>query len=263
MKLDAVDPLLVGDRVAIRPIMAGDVVVFHAAEHTAAPLGMSRLAGRTLSLERYAESLNASVLVGMTVVSRVDGAPIGYGLCYDADFVSDRAKFAVMTLPEFRSSPLSMDGVELFLRYTFEHFPFRALYADVFDPNLAQFASAERAGLLERQGTFPEYQFWRGQYVAMHTFRISRERFEQYLLSRPAANAVEREAPGTFEEFASALQDEFALDELPGPDDTAGDLGLDSLAHAELAMWCSELFDAEVGDVGGLALGKLFETLRG
>jgi RimJ/RimL family protein N-acetyltransferase len=261
VNLDDVDPSLLGDRVAIRPISPSDVVTFHAVEHTAAPLDTSRLGGRTLSLERYAESLQASVLAGMTIVDRSTGDLIGYGLCYDPDFVSDRAKFAVMTVPSYRRSTRSINGVELFLRYVFENFPFRALYADVFEQNLAQFEFAERAGLLERQGTYPDYQFWKGRYVTMHTFRVTRAALNSYLDARPAA-VEHRPQPATFEEFAEVLRSEFGLRAAPRRGDVAEEIGFDSLAHTELALLCEELFDQPLDTVVGVSIGELFDMLR-
>lgn len=258
--LDGVDPTLLGDRVALRPILPPDVMVFHSAEHTASPLGLSRLAGRTLSIESYAESLSTSVLVAMSVVESETLDLIGYGLCYEADFVSDRAKFAVMTLPRFRGSVLSMNGVELFLRYLFAHFPFRSLYADVFEPNLGQFASAEAAGLLERQGTFPDYQFWQGRYVSMNCFRVSREGLERYLLERPSAQGTARHIPETFSDFAQLVAAEFGCD-APAEATLVINAGFDSLAVTELALWCEELAQRPLDVADQVSFGELFAAM--
>lgn len=232
------DPLLVGRRLVLRPILPPDIPRFYMVEHTSFPLALSRLAGRTLSIESCAESLQASVLVGMSFVPRGEEASIGYALCYDADFVSGRAKFAVMLDPAVRGEGLAAEALALFLRYLFVFFPFRCLFADVFDPNLEQFQSAEESGWLDRQGHFPEYQFWQGGYVGMTSFRVDRQGFLANCVSilEGTAHHEVTDLPS----FRVVLEEETGISSSADPSKRLGDIGIDSIQIAELHLFLEE-----------------------
>jgi hypothetical protein len=73
-------------------------------------------------------------------------------------------------------SGLMVEAVVLGLHYAFETWPWRKLYLEVAEPNLARFRSGVDR-FFAREGTLTEHVFLDGRYWDVHVLAITRERW--------------------------------------------------------------------------------------
>jgi RimJ/RimL family protein N-acetyltransferase len=96
------------------------------------------------------------------------GATLQDGYCY----------LGVMIDSKFQGGAL--EGVALFIRYLFDHWPFRKIYLETVEYDLQQFQSAVSSGLFREEGRLRAHQYFRDQYWDVHLLAAYREDLHKF-----------------------------------------------------------------------------------
>jgi acyl carrier protein/RimJ/RimL family protein N-acetyltransferase len=261
----------IGRRVYLRPVTPADQDLILRAELTPPQDVLYRHRGATPSPAVFHDSLWHGVLAQYIVAALSDSQPLGVVASYDANFRDGHVHLAGILFPPFRNLGWPNEGFELLLKHLFHAFPFRKVYIDALEPNARQFASGF-PGLLREEARFRADAYVAGRYVDRLVFAIFREDFELGINSRNRGLAIADElADDAFVSevgFLGLLEMHFGLSDVDVSSDLVGDLGMDSLAMAELADLVEESVGraiadealAEVKSVGDLLL--LIRSLR-
>jgi RimJ/RimL family protein N-acetyltransferase len=163
-----------GDRVNLRVVGFGDYDAIRTAELEGEGSITFRHRGATPSPEQFTASLWSGVLNQYMVESREDGRSVGFVACYNPDFRNDYAYIGGMIFPAFRRSGWALEGFTLFIDSLFYSFPFRKLYGEVLEPNLANFKQG-LGGVATEEGRLLDHEYLGGGYVDKVTLAIYRD----------------------------------------------------------------------------------------
>jgi hypothetical protein len=102
---------------------------------------------------------------------------LGIVVGYDADFRNGHAKVGAARFTDGTAHSLQfVRGAFLFFEYLFRGFPFRKLYLEVPEYNLAQFASGLDS-LFELEGSLRAHTWFDDRYWDLHFLALSRDRW--------------------------------------------------------------------------------------
>ncbi len=181
----------VGRYTSIRPLIAEDAVWLYAA--AAAEEIPWQWQGEPVSGDGFSRSQWQSAFQQAIVESREDSAPIGHLVLYGADFHNQRAYLSVGYRSECRGRAWPLEGLAMFVDWSFDRYPFRKLYLEAFEQRLDQFSSALSRGPFVREAVLQEYRYFRGAWSDVHVLSLSRLDWEMSPLSRLARRQLEYE----------------------------------------------------------------------
>jgi RimJ/RimL family protein N-acetyltransferase len=176
--------VLVGSRVALRPVTQGDYELIRMAETTGSDSLIYRHRGVTPSPEEFAASLWRGVLTQWVIAEKASGAPVGVATSYGADFRSGHVYVAGIVFPPFRGHGWPLEGFQLLIDDLFATFGFRKLYGDLYSSNLQQFSSIVH-GLGIEEGRLRAHELIAGTYEDRVTVAIYRDDWERHRAERP------------------------------------------------------------------------------
>jgi RimJ/RimL family protein N-acetyltransferase len=149
-----------------------------------------RFRGAVPPYEVFERALHHNVLSQFVVAPRQrPEALAGHVLAYDASLQDGTAYLGAVLVPEATGA---LEGVLLFIRYLFAHWPLRKLYLRSPSYVVAAFASAIETGLLQVEGRLRDHLYYRGRTWDELTLALYRETVDRWL----AEHAAALDAPG-------------------------------------------------------------------
>lgn len=172
-------PTLTGRRVYLREVTPADYDHIREAESSQGLRTLYRTRGVSISPHDFARSLWSGVLVQFLVCANVSGSRLGVVCAYSPDHRNGHAKLAAVLFPGYEGRGWAIEGIELFISYMFRVFPLRKLYAEIFEPNLAQLPSLERFGFWV-EGRLKEHEYHDGRYRDQLIYSLRKEDWLEY-----------------------------------------------------------------------------------
>jgi RimJ/RimL family protein N-acetyltransferase len=247
--------------VGLRPVVAGDYGWMFALEMDPETLPFYRHRARTPTFDDYVRSISSGVLAQFVIFRLDDSQPVGLVAAYGADLRNGHARIAAILGPAFRKAGWPLEGIRLFVRYLFDEFPLRKLYADVLDP-IAASTGLARGDLGVLEARYVEHEYVDGEWIDLLTFAVFREQFQS---DETRPHVIERAilASRSAEEFAEVIIGAIfpgqAGSKSLGPDCCLGvDLGFDSLGLLEVY----EVLNRAAGGYLGKQVVSAETTLR-
>lgn len=184
-------PPLSNGQVRLRPLGADDLDWVREAE-TGEYLALRwRLRGAHPNPRDYADQLWTGTLA-LFAVERSGGEPIGILSAYQADHRNGHCRVAAAQLQQDTSMDTSfLAGLALFLDYLFTGWPFRKLYFETPEYNLAQFASAVDRGLMRQEARLEDFVFLADRYWDVLFLSTTRDAWSAFRRS-PAGRYLAR-----------------------------------------------------------------------
>lgn len=138
-----------------------------------------RMHGAIPPFEAFERSLYGNILVQFAIVlTRNPKALVGHIVGYDGNLQDGTCYLGVIRDP--RAGAGALEGVAIFVRYLFAHFPLRKIYIQAPEFNVRQFASAISAGVLVEEGRLKQHQYFNGKYWDVLVLALYRERLQGY-----------------------------------------------------------------------------------
>jgi RimJ/RimL family protein N-acetyltransferase len=201
--VDPVDPVEVplqrtqGRWISLRPVRPADYDFIRSAE-LSDDLGLRwRHRGATPSPEAFAHTLWAGVLTQYLVVANADNRVLGLVCAYNADLRAGTCFIGFARFDRQDHSPGLVEGVLLLTDHLFSHWPFRKLYGECLEFNLAEFG-AKLGTLLVEAGRLREHVFAGGRHWDLCYLALYRSTWldhREWLLPRPPAVTVDADGP--------------------------------------------------------------------
>ena len=164
---EVLSELLVGRWVRLRNLVPADQGwLFPLALESEAALRWRHQPG-SVDHQRFWSSLWEGVLCQLVVVHRSSETPIGLAVAYQPDLVSGHAYLATLLDPVAHLQGVPIEGFVLFVRYLFQVYGLRKLYAEVAEFNLPQYASVLESKF-ELEGTLKGHVRRAGDLYDMH-----------------------------------------------------------------------------------------------
>ncbi|MPZ23764.1 MAG: GNAT family N-acetyltransferase [Dehalococcoidia bacterium] len=107
------------------------------------------------------------------------GDPIGFIQFYNASPVDGFCYFMEYIAPPFQATLAAGEMPIIATEYLFDSFPFRKLYAEVYDHNPRSFRQLKRAGFIE-QGYTPDHVYYKGVYWGITRLALTREGWDRF-----------------------------------------------------------------------------------
>lgn len=140
-------------------------------------LNRFRLRGTTPSPEMLGQILWDRVLCQFSVLS---GSVLeGVVTAFEPDMRNRHVHVAVITRPEAPPGA-GAEGLALLIDHLFAQFDLRKVYAEVLEPNAAQFTSA-LGRVVSIEGRLVDHEYMEGRYHDMLVLAISRERWHDHV----------------------------------------------------------------------------------
>ena len=134
-----------------------------------------RFRGSIPNPEQFREALDSpNVFSKFAVVNNSDlDTPTGLVMAYNQ---SPKDGFCYIAASMARGQGVgAIEGFALFARYVFRYWPFRKLYVEAPEPNVAQYASIVKLGLFKEEGRFRDHYYYDHNYWDFITFALYRE----------------------------------------------------------------------------------------
>jgi RimJ/RimL family protein N-acetyltransferase len=133
-----------------------------------------RFQGGLPSLEVFKDSLLSGVFSQFSIVVKSEpDRPRGYCFAYDISVSAGRAYVAVLVDRAFGAG--AIEAIAIYIRYVFDHWPFRKIYMESPEYNFLQYRSAVRLGLLREERRLKDHRYLLGRYWDEITLSIDRE----------------------------------------------------------------------------------------
>jgi RimJ/RimL family protein N-acetyltransferase len=143
-----------------------------------------RFRGVIPSAAAFEQSIYAGVLTQFAIVPKDRPNQFaGLVVAYNASPQDAYCYLGAVTDPKFGSG--TIEGVALFLRYLFRHWPFRKVYLEVAQYNVTQYESATRLGVMKEEARLKDHIYFDNQYWDQMLFAIYRESAEEYTTRLP------------------------------------------------------------------------------
>lgn len=140
--------------------------------------------GEPVSSDGFARSVWQGAFQQGVVQSRDDGSLLGHLALYGADMHNQRCYVAVGYPEEYQRRGWPLEGLAMFLDWSFERFPFRKLYFEVFEQRMHQFSSVTSRGPIREEAVLEDYNFFRGKWSNVHVLSLRRDDWESSPLRR-------------------------------------------------------------------------------
>lgn len=168
---------LTGRFVSLRAPAPPDYPVLYDMTHSNENLLQFRAGATVTRPEAFADALWQGVLTQLVITS-VDGTEVvGLASVYGADLRSGTAFFSLIVDRRARGRGWAGESLQIFLRYVFDHWPLRRLYAEVTDVTLAQFRQVVERELFTHEATLTDHVLSGGEYRSVHYLVCTPESF--------------------------------------------------------------------------------------
>ncbi|HWJ60420.1 MAG TPA: hypothetical protein VNS19_00495, partial [Acidimicrobiales bacterium] len=151
------DVPMASQRVYLRPIEEGDYRAIYQASIRPESAFRWRYRGATPSIERFVAGLHDGVLA-QHMIQAVDGPTVGLVVAYQASMESRTAYFGLLRTAESSQEGRMFEGLMLFIKFLFDTWDFRKLYAEIPEFNFDGILSADTRGIdiegIQRQHIF-------------------------------------------------------------------------------------------------------------
>lgn len=122
----------------------------------------------------FEQSLYAGVMCQFVVCPNDDLQKVsGLVVAYSASPQDEHCYLAALT--DSRAGAGAVEGVALFFRYLFRHWPLRKIYLESLEFNIPQYASAIELGLFREEGCFRAHHYFDDRYWDMYIYSVYRE----------------------------------------------------------------------------------------
>lgn len=138
-----------------------------------------RYRGTQPTAAAFEQSLYNGVLCQFVICPNDTRAFSGLVVAYNASPQDEFCCLAAIT--DQTASTGAVEGIALFLRYLFRHWPLRKIYLESVEFNAPQFASAVDAGLFKEEGRLKDHHYFDGTFWDLITYAIYREDTVEYL----------------------------------------------------------------------------------
>jgi RimJ/RimL family protein N-acetyltransferase len=167
-------PQLEGRRVRLRPVLPEDTPWL--LDLMALPeLGYQwRNVPGTLNPEQFAVQLWQGVLTQLLVTHKSSGRKLGLVVAYQPSPLHRTAYIAMVLDPGAQRLGWPIEGFRLFMRYVFEAYDLRKVYAEAIDYNLAQYSSLIGRGA-RREAHYREHVYMAGAYHDVYVIAFYRQ----------------------------------------------------------------------------------------
>lgn len=185
------------------------------------------------------------------VIDTESGEPVSALALTDVELRNGHARILVAAIADDESLRRAMQGMFDYVDRVFAAYPFAKLYFELLDDEFTEVESA-LGRFMTHEATFRGHLYWNGQRLDVHTVAIDRQRWEQHraddslhrvleLAAAPDGTAPHRRATRLVSDLSMlrghrSLTSGHSPSEVPGQMELERDLGLDSLALAELDL---------------------------
>jgi RimJ/RimL family protein N-acetyltransferase/acyl carrier protein len=215
-----------------------------------------RFRGSQPSFEDFVGSvMRSSVFCHFVMELPESRLPVGYVVCYEADFRNRHAHIACVGTPEFQGHSFVLEGMEGFINYLFKCWDFEKLCAECPEFNIHAFESGVGRVFAE-EGRLVNHERFRGRAWDLHLLAIHRGPWNDYCRSKEemagrVGESLRLDEFGravTIEDFLAAIKDEQGIDLSADTRLPLGQAGLDSLAIFEVISMIEAITGASVPD---------------
>ena len=168
-----------GRLVVLRPASRHDVSAFYEWRIDKTDIHLWTLKRKIPSPEEFQAEFERSYLTHMTMVvaRKSDGVQVGFVQAANMNTEQGWTFFNVNIAPAYRSPGIAAEASYLLLRFLFEDFPIRKIYADVFAYNSVALKLLRRIGFQE-EGRSKEHVWYRNQYWDMIRLALYRNQWK-------------------------------------------------------------------------------------
>jgi RimJ/RimL family protein N-acetyltransferase len=122
----------------------------------------------------FEQSLYAGVMCQFVICPNDDPQRVaGLVVAYNATPQDQHCYLAAQT--DSRAGAGAIEGVALFFRYLFRHWPLRKIYLESLEFNVPQYASAIELGLFREEGRLRSHHYFDDRYWDMSLYAVYRE----------------------------------------------------------------------------------------
>ncbi len=173
---------IIGSNVTLRPITSSDHAVIFNWRNDPESLYLWHQSRRLLSRSEFSvwmeSSLSREIDVWLMAMSTDTQEPLGFVYNYDTNPFDAFSFICVYIAPGSRGRNIGKEAGALYLRYLMNYFPFRKIYADVFEFNKVSTTFVTDYGFVQ-EGYFPGHRYYQGQYWGMFRLALYRERWPE------------------------------------------------------------------------------------
>lgn len=108
--------------------------------------------------------------------SKTDQSPIGMIYSYKPDYLNGHVFLCTFVDAQHRNYLYGAEASLLFVDYLFLYFPFRKIYAEVYEQNIDSIRNLTKSGWTQ-EGCLKKHVWRLGDYKDMHIFALYRETF--------------------------------------------------------------------------------------
>ena len=138
-----------------------------------------RYRGTMPQFNAFEQSLYAGVLCQFVVSPNEHPQNVaGLVVAYNASPQDDFCYLAAMT--DNRAGAGAVEGVAMFFRYLFRHWPLRKIYLEAVEFNVPQYASAIDLGLFREEGRLRSHHYFDNKYWDTFIYSVYREDAEAF-----------------------------------------------------------------------------------
>lgn len=173
---------LAGCLVALRTLSEADYRTLYAWRSDPEWLYLWSQPRRLVSYSEFAttldKSLRAEVDIWLLMVSAASQEPVGFVYSYDTNAWDGHTFICLYVTANGRGQGLGREGGALFVRYLMTYFPYRKIYADVFEFNRVSHMFVSEYGFVE-EGVFPSHRYYDGKNWTLRRLALYRDKWDQ------------------------------------------------------------------------------------
>lgn len=172
---------IVGRHIALRPLLASDLQSIFQWRSNISDLHLWFQRPEILSFDEFLNDFNGFVknfVHVLMVLTRPTTAnvPIGMVYSYRPDYLNGHTFLCAFLASEYRGYLYGAEGSMLFVDYLFSYFPFRKIYAEVYEYNDDSLHNVTKGGWRE-EGRLKKHRWYSDDYKDMLIFALYREDF--------------------------------------------------------------------------------------
>ncbi|OWY63219.1 hypothetical protein B7486_54265, partial [cyanobacterium TDX16] len=171
-------PELLGARVQLRPVAPHDHQWLYENAVATGAGHRWRLHGLVPGPDAFLAGFYDGAAASLMVERRDPLESIGVIQLWNLDQLSRTGQLNVFIADDFQGLGWPMEGLVLATRFVFEAYDLRKLYAEVLQPQMANFESLV-GWALEREGLLRAHRYVMGDLVDCHVLAIYRDRYEE------------------------------------------------------------------------------------
>ena len=175
---------LSGKQVTLRPIERTDYRVLYSWRVDPCWLYLWSNSRRLVTYEEFIANVEKSwqtnIDMWMLVISKDTESPVGFVYNYDTNIIDGHTFLTMFVAPDSRSQGIGRETGALFVNYLMGYFPFKKLYADVYEFNNVSQLFISNYGFV-KEGFFPQHRYFLGGYHGMYRLALYREKWDDLI----------------------------------------------------------------------------------